>query len=179
MTNPPLEDLFQLYESQYVSDLEGRLIRIEAATLNDLERLVSVTIDGQVVKDVPKAVPATDDQGNIKRDEDGRIVPRNTTVYDAEGWRYRDTDAHFPGPDPKNPVPVLCHQNHQQPMGLCRVCCVLTEKRGAVGEKLIPACQHPLVDGMQVHTVASTVPVKVPGEMNPLPAGEFLQRTSR
>jgi hypothetical protein len=68
MTNPPVEDLFQLYESQYVSDLDGRLIRIEAATRNDLQRKVIVRIDGEDVKDVPVAVPATDDQGNIRRE---------------------------------------------------------------------------------------------------------------
>jgi Fe-S-cluster-containing hydrogenase component 2/CRP-like cAMP-binding protein len=177
MTNPPIEDLFQLYESQYVSDLEGRIIRIEAAGQNDLQTFFTVTIDGQEVKMVPKAVPATDDQGIIKRDEDGLVVPRLTTVYDAVSWRYRDTDQNFPGPDPKNPVPVLCHTNHQNPIGVCRVCSVLTEKRGVVGEKLIPACQHPLVNGMQVHTVASKVQVKAPGEKNPIPAGEYLQRT--
>jgi Fe-S-cluster-containing hydrogenase component 2/CRP-like cAMP-binding protein len=177
MNNPAAEDIFQQYESQYVSDLDGRLIRVEEATRNDLGLRFSVTIDGQVVKDVPKAVPATDDQGNIKRDEEGLVVPRLTTVYDAVRWRYRDTDANFPGPDPKNPVPVLCHQNHQTPVGVCRVCSVLTEKGGRVGEKLIPACQHPLVNGMQVHTVASTVPVKAPGERNPVPAGQYLERT--
>jgi Fe-S-cluster-containing hydrogenase component 2/CRP-like cAMP-binding protein len=172
----PVEDLFELYESQYVSDLEGRLIRIEGATQSDLQREFTVTIDGQKVTKVPKAVPATDDQGNIKR-EDGLVVPRLTTVYDAVTWRYRDTDAHFPGPDPKNPVPVLCHQNHQTPIGVCRVCSVLTVKRERVGEKLIPACQHPLVDGMEVHTVASKVPIKAPGEKQPIEAGQYLQRT--
>jgi Fe-S-cluster-containing hydrogenase component 2/CRP-like cAMP-binding protein len=177
MNNPPLEDLFQLYESQYVSDLEGRLIRVEEATRGDLQTFFTVTIDGQAVPNVPKAVPATDDQGNIKRDEEGHVVPRLTTVYDAVRWRYRDTDANFPGPDPKNPVPVLCHQNHQRPIGVCRVCSVLTVKRERVGEKLIPACQHPLVNGMEVHTVASAVPIKPPGEKSPLPAGQYLQRT--
>lgn len=183
--NAPVEDLFALYESQYVTDLDGRLIRFDAATQDDLKRLLIVTIDGQDVKDIPLAVPKTDDQGNIVRDEDGHIVPRRTTVYDAVTWRYRnDEQANFPGPDPKNPVPVLCHVNHQQPLGVCRVCSVLTLKNGRVGEKLIPACQHPLVPGrkasescMEIHTVASTVPIKAPGEPGPIEAGAYLQRT--
>ena len=90
MITPQDVDLFQQYESQYVTDLEGRLIRIEAATLDDMQKRMTVLIDGKEVKDVPKAVPATDDQGNIIRDEDGAIVPRLTTVYDAVTWRYRD-----------------------------------------------------------------------------------------
>ena len=58
-------------------------------------------------------------------------MPRLTTVYDAATWRYRDSPTpSFPGPEPKNPVPVLCHQNHQRPIGVCRVCSVLTVKKG-------------------------------------------------
>ncbi len=77
MNNPQLEDLFERYESQYVRDLDGRLIRIEKATIADMETAkLTVTIDGQRVENVPKAVPATDDQGNILRDKEGHVVPR-------------------------------------------------------------------------------------------------------
>jgi Fe-S-cluster-containing hydrogenase component 2/CRP-like cAMP-binding protein len=154
MTNTPPEDLFERYESQYVRDLEGRLIRVEAATQADLTTLYTVTIDGRRVEGVPRAVPTTDDQGNIRRDEAGLVIPRLTTVYDATTWRYRNEP---------NPIPVLCHQNHQRPVGVCRVCCVLTTRRGQPGSRLIPACQHPLVDGMEVHTVASDQPLDLPG----------------
>src|SRR5260221_13278291 len=116
MNNPAVEDIFQQYESQYVTDLDGRLIRIEAATRDDMTRLMTVKIDGEAVPNVPKAVPATDDQGNIIRDEEGHVVPRLSTVYDAISWRYRNDPRTFPAPDPKNPVPILCHQNHHRPL---------------------------------------------------------------
>jgi Fe-S-cluster-containing hydrogenase component 2/CRP-like cAMP-binding protein len=176
MIDEPLEDLFEQYESQYVSDLEGRLIHIDEATRDDMEEKYTVKIDGQQVS-VPKAVAATDAQGNPKYDTDGLVVPRLSTVYDAVALRYRDTTARFPGPNPNNPVPVLCHVNHQPPIGVCRVCSVLTAKKGRIGEKLIPACQHPLVKDMEVHTVASEEAIKPPGEKAPVPAGEFLTRT--
>jgi Fe-S-cluster-containing hydrogenase component 2/CRP-like cAMP-binding protein len=179
MNNPIEEEIFQQYESQYVTDLDGKLIRIEKATQADFNKQMTVTIDGVEIKGIPKAVPQLDDQGNIVRDEDGQTKPRLTTVYDAITFRYKDTDAHFPGPDPKNPVPVLCHQSHQRPIGVCRVCSCLTVKKGAVGEKLIPSCQHPLVDEMEVHTVASTVMVKAPGHKEPVAAGEFLSKSVR
>src|SRR6476646_8685717 len=131
MNNPAVEDIFQQYESQYVTDLDGKLIRIEKATQADFTRLMTVIIDGQEIKGIPKAVPTLDDQGNIVRDEDGQVKPRLTTVYDAVTYRYRDTDAHFPGPDPKNPVPVLCHVSHLRPIGVCRVCSCLTVKNNS------------------------------------------------
>src|SRR5262245_21279741 len=136
--NPPVqEDFFQQYESQYVTDLSGALIRVEDATRSDLQTFYALTIDGQKVANVPKAVPARDDQGNGIRDADGQVKPRLTTGYDAVTWRYReDPDANFPGPDPKNPVPVLCHQNHMRAIGVCRVCSCLTVMNGRVGEKL-------------------------------------------
>jgi Fe-S-cluster-containing hydrogenase component 2 len=178
MTNPPPEDLFERYESQYVRDLEGRLIRIEAATQADLATFVTVTIDGQRIEKVPRAVPATDDQGNILRDEDGHVVPRLTTIYDAATWRYRDIPtARFPGPEPKNPIPVLCHQNHQRPIGVCRVCSVLTTRKGVPGGRLVPGCQHPLVDGMEFHTVASLEDIELPEGKGKRQAGKHLRET--
>jgi Fe-S-cluster-containing hydrogenase component 2 len=178
MVNPPLEDLFELYESQYVRDLEGRLIRVEAATRGDLETLLTVVVDGTRLENVPKAVPATDDQGNIKRDKEGNIVPRLTTVYDAATWRYRDVQgAKFRGADPNNPIPVLCHQTHQAPLGLCRVCSVLTTRKGQPGSRLIPGCQHPLVDGMEFHTVTSMEEIEFPEGKKP--AGKKLRETIR
>jgi Fe-S-cluster-containing hydrogenase component 2 len=176
MNNPPLEDLFEQYESQYVRDMEGKLIRVEAATRADLRTLLTVTIDGQRVEKVPKAMPATDDQGNILRDKEGHIIPRLTTVYDAATWRYRNVEgARFPGPEPKNPIPVLCHQNHQKPIGVCRVCSVLTTRKGQPGGRLVPGCQHPLVDGMEFHTVASLEEINLPEGKKQ--AGKHLRET--
>src|SRR5262245_33575102 len=183
MTAPPPDDLFERYESQYVRDLEGRLIRIEAATLDDLRKPLTVTVDGRRVENVPKAVPATDDQGNILRDEDGNVKPRLTTVYDAATWRYRSPAAGA-GPSPPDagnsevfPIPILCHQHHLRPVGVCRVCSVLTTRGGQPGGRLVPACQHPLVDGMEFHTTASTAPVRLPGMPEAVPAGEFVRKT--
>ena len=175
MTPPPLDDLFERYESQYVRDLAGRLIRVEAATQRDLEKTLTVTIDGRRVEAVPKAQPATDDQGNIRRDKSGRVVPRLSTVYDAATWSNSREGVRYPGPEPRNPIPVLCHQNHVRPVGVCRVCSVLTTRKGQPGGRLIPACQHPLVDGMEVHTVASEVEVNFP--QGKRKAGEHLKET--
>jgi len=178
MSTPIQEDLFERYESQYVRDLSGRLIRVEAATLKDLESLVNLTVDGFPVKGVPKAQPSTDDQGNIRRDRDGNIIPRLTTVYDAVTYCYANQTPkrNFPGPEPNNPIPVLCHQNHLRPVGVCRVCSVLTTRGGVAGGRLIPACQHPLVDGMEVHTVASQVEITLP-QKRKAQAGSHVQET--
>lgn len=162
-------DLFERYESQYVRDLAGRLIRIEQATVKDLEETMTVTVDGNTIKDVPKAVPTTDDQGNILRDDKGNVKPRLTTVYDAATWSYSQQE-----PPKENPIPILCHQHHLRPIGVCRVCSVMTTRKGEPGSRLIPSCQHPLVDGMEVHTVNSQVPVKFPGSTEKVVAGEYV-----
>ncbi len=178
MSTPNQEDLFERYESQYVRDLTGRLIRVEAATQKDLDTLLTVSIDGHNVPGVPKARPATDDQGNIRRDKNGRIIPRLTTVYDAATYCYANQTPKktFPGPEPSNPIPVLCHQNHLTPVGVCRVCSVLTTRNGVAGGRMIPGCQHPLVDGMEIHTVASEVEIQLP-QKKTRKAGEHLQET--
>jgi Fe-S-cluster-containing hydrogenase component 2/CRP-like cAMP-binding protein len=166
-------ELFELYESQYARDLDGRLIQTEAATLQDLRTIWTVTIDGEKVN-VPKAVPATDDQGNIVRDKEGRLVPRLTTIYDAAVLRYTPAPTtEDPAPQPCNPIPILCHQQHMRPIGVCRVCSVLTVREGRPGEKLVPACQHPVVEGMEVHTVCSTATVR---GLDVQPAGKYVNK---
>lgn len=61
-------------------------------------------------------------------------VPSGTTIYDAarkNGIR----------------IPVLCHQQDQRPVGVCRVCCVDT------GERILPAaCVRSAENGMDVQT---------------------------
>lgn len=175
MSDTPAE-YSQQYESQYVTDLAGALIRVEDATRDDLKTIFTLTIDGQAVE-VPKAVPFRDDQGNVRRDASGRVEPRLSTVYDAVSLRYGETTAAgFRASERKNPVPLLCHQCHLEPVGVCRVCSCLTIKKGEVGEKLIPACQHPIVDGMEVHTIASTKAVRHPSSDEAEPAGAFIER---
>src|SRR5581483_9671610 len=173
------DELFDIYESQYARDLDGRLIRIEAATLPDLQTIFTVQVDGKEVK-VPKATPATDDQGNLLRDQEGRLVPRLTTIYDAATAVYtKPPTEEDPVPASFNPIPVLCHQPHVRPVGVCRVCSVLTSRKGEAGTRLVPACHHPVVDRMEVHTVASEVAVKFPGEVQARLAGEHVRRTVR
>jgi Fe-S-cluster-containing hydrogenase component 2/CRP-like cAMP-binding protein len=189
MNNPPVEDLFERYESQYVRDLEGRLIRIDAPTLGDLRKLLTVWVDGRKVEGVPKAVPATDDQGNILRDEKGNVKPRLTTAYDAATWRYcQPADQRksilmmtegIVDSTAKNPIPILCHQHHQRPIGVCRVCSVLTTRKGQAGARLVPSCQHPVVDGMEIHTTESTEQVQFAGQSDKVIAGHYVYNAVR
>ena len=67
---------------------------------------------------------------------DGRsvTVPEGTTIYDA---------AKQAGVD----IPVLCHNERYDPVGVCRMCVVDTG-----GRVLAAACVRPCEDGMTVHT---------------------------
>jgi CRP-like cAMP-binding protein/Fe-S-cluster-containing dehydrogenase component len=139
-------------EGLFARDFDGRLIRMDKATADDLERDLTITIDGREIT-VKKAVPATDEQGNLKKDITGRVVPRATTIYDAV--------TQLMGPAPANPIPILCHREHMDPVGVCRVCVVQIAKfkartgRVDVERKLLPACQHRVEDTMIVDTIES------------------------
>ena len=127
---------------------------MDKATAADLEEKFKITIDGHEIE-VHKAVPATDEQGNVRRDEDDRIIPRPTTIYDATCQLYQEKL------DAPNPIPTLCHREYMAPVGVCRVCVVqvsMFKKRTGkveVGRKLMPACQHRVEKTMIVDTVAS------------------------
>src|SRR5262249_22313245 len=110
-----------------------------------------------------------DAQGNLLRDPNGRLVPRLTTILDAATKLYSG----------QTPIPVLCHQEHLRPIGVCRICSVLTVKDGEVAAKLAPACQHPPVKGMEVHTRASQTLLRFPGEAEHCRAGERVDATVR
>jgi len=66
--------------------------------------------------------------------------------------------------DTVNPIPILCHMKYMDPVAVCRVCVVqigrLKRSTGAfqVDEKLLPACQHRVEEGMIVHTIGSPDP---------------------
>ena len=165
-------------EGLFVRDDDGRLIRYDAATRQQLDQDVTVTIDGEKVT-VKKAVIAVDEQGKPKLDQDGEVIPRPTTIYDAVTKRYEGTgggpaaiaraEAEAAGDDDfkrapgvsKNPIPVLCHTLYMEPVAVCRVCVVQLKrfKRSSqsfqVDPKLLPACQHRVEDGMIVDTIAS------------------------
>jgi len=142
-------------EGLFARDYEGHLVRMDRATADDLDRDVTLTIDGRKVT-VKKAVPATDDVGRLRKDDKGRVIPRATTIYDAATKLF--------GSGPANPIPLLCHREYMDPVGVCRVCVVQIAKfkertgRVDVERKLMPACQHRVEDTMIVDTVESPDP---------------------
>ena len=79
---------------------------MDKATAADLEETIKITVDGHEIE-VKKAVPATDEQGNIRRDEHGRVIPRSTTIYDAASQLYREKLARAQS-DP-HPLPPRIH----------------------------------------------------------------------
>ncbi len=148
-------------EGLFARDMNGQLIRAEQATRKDFDERITLTIDGEEIT-VPKAVPQTDSQGNIIIvDGSGRTIPRRTTIYDAALLLARKKN-------PQNPraelnIPTVCHAEHLPPVGVCRVCSVEvarlqadrkdpTKMREVAGEKLVPACVHPVEPGMIIHT---------------------------
>jgi hypothetical protein len=135
----------------FARDIDGQLVRMDKVTASDFDKRITIKVDGREVT-VPKAVPLTDAQGKILRDAEGRPIPRATTIYDATAAAYAD--------DPDgNPIPILCHQEHLEPVGVCRVCCVeiAKVKRGAMQRerKLLPACHHRVEETMEVQTIRS------------------------
>lgn len=198
-----------LEEGLFARDSDGQLLRMDKATLDELDTIVTVKIDGREIE-VPKAVPKTDSMGNILRDDNGQIIPRSTTIYDAVALAYagRSTElsavsgayrlsdvsdeiplsglsaeikaigasgefsvfgksqeffgqSNFGHSTFSNPVPILCHREHQDPVAVCRVCVVQVAKFKArtgqvsVERKLMPACQHRVEETMVVDTLAS------------------------
>ncbi len=135
----------------FARDINGQLVRMDKVTASDFDKQITIKIDGREVT-VPKAVPLTDAQGKILRDAEGRPIPRATTIYDAATKAYADDPA-------GNPIPILCHQEHMDPVGVCRVCCVeiAKVKRGAMQRerKLLPACHHRVEETMEVQTIRS------------------------
>lgn len=139
-------------EGLFSRDLNGQLVRLDAPTESDYGKTVTVQIDGQAVV-VPLAEPLKDAGGNIVQDLEGRTTPRYTTIYDAAVKLY----VKQPGDEAKIPIPTLCHQPHMAPVAVCRLCVVQVygQKRGqrAAERKLLPACQHPVKEGMEVFTM--------------------------
>jgi CRP-like cAMP-binding protein/Fe-S-cluster-containing dehydrogenase component/ferredoxin len=67
-------------------------------------------------------------------------VPQGTTVFDAA----RSNGI---------PIPTLCHQQNETPVGVCRVCVVDVEK----ARVLAASCVRPAENGMVVHTNSERV----------------------
>ena len=139
-------------EGLFARDFDGQLVRMVETTADDYDTDVSLTIDGHPVT-VKKAVPLKDSQGNIVNDAEGITVPRRTTIYDAASQLFAQQ------PDQDNPIPILCHREHMQPAGVCRVCVVelfrtVDGKRRGAGT-LAPACHQQVEEGMEVQTIES------------------------
>src|SRR5476649_1310850 len=139
-------------EGLFSRDGKGNLIRLDDPSEEDYNKIITLQIDGQTVQ-VPLATPLTDPNGNLVLDLQDRTTPRYTTIYDAAVSLYvKDV-----GDEAKIPIPVLCHQPHMKPVAVCRLCIVQIygQKRGkrAAERKLLPACQHQVVEGMEVFTM--------------------------
>src|SRR5438477_8658648 len=141
-------------EDLFSRDINGQLVRLDAPTQGDYEKQVTLQIDGQSIT-VPLAEPLKDANGNVVQDLDGQTTPRYTTIYDAATKLYGD--------EAKIPIPTLCHLPHMKPVAVCRLCVVQIygQKRGkrAAERKLLPACQHPVKDGMEGFNMNATGPV--------------------
>src|SRR5688572_11234228 len=164
-----LDQLAQRWEEEglFARDDDGQLIRYVKKTLDDYDKSVRLTIDGSEIT-VKKAVPTRDAQGNIVyADAAGRTVPRATTIYDAamQLLRRQNRERVAAGESPRvQPIPTLCHLEHLHPVGVCRVCAVgvgrwgrdrndPTARKLEFQGKLVPACVHPVEDGMVVVTL--------------------------
>jgi ferredoxin len=195
-------------EAFYARGVDGHLIRVDDATLRDMSESVDLWVDGEKVP-IWKAVPALDDQGRVRRDRDGEIVPRLATLYDAVALRYqplKDFGESVPSPGAQPPagngaalgdaaagakpdsdrsgtgpipVPTLCHQEHLSPVAVCRVCLVLVSKKHVAEGRLVPSCKTPVQAGLEVHTSASHEEVTFSGRPKPVKAGEFVSRAVR
>lgn len=138
-------------EALFARDIDGQLIRAADATLNDLVQDVRITIDGQSVV-VKKAVPLRNSQGVVVVNDRGEPIPRPTTIYDAV------TQLYVKSVDDVHPVPILCHREHLNPVGVCRVCLVEIEERrksGRVKRDLVSSCTYHVKEGMIITTLAS------------------------
>ena len=102
--------------------------------------LIQLTIDGQEVA-VPPTKRAYDPL-------DKKHIDIPTTIYDAAIALSEKTRK-------PNPIPILCHREHINPVAVCRVCVV------DVGPgRLTPACYRPVEPNMKVKTAATSEAVR-------------------
>src|SRR5260221_7180688 len=136
-------------ESLFSRNVNGDLIRVEPAQQRDYDRKVSLVIDGHLVT-VQLAMPLTDSQGTVIRDKEGKTTPRYTSLYDAA----REAARIHPGY--RNEIPILCHQEHMNPVAVCRICMVEVRGKERRENGLVPACQFRVKEGLDVHTHQSS-----------------------
>ncbi|MEX2138859.1 MAG: cyclic nucleotide-binding domain-containing protein [Pirellulales bacterium] len=59
----------------------------------------------------------------------------------------------------ETPIPILCHQEHMKPIGVCRACLVEVTTTTADGRKkteLAPACYLPVANNIEVNTLITS-----------------------
>jgi ferredoxin len=182
------EELGWLNEGLFVRDMEGRLIRYDEPTREAFEKKVTATIDGHVIevrKAVPltdeMGKPLLDYAGQViprattVYDAVSQLYERLAGGQSASDLQTaQPVDAPAPAQDEQefkraagdktNPIPVLCHMTYMQPVAVCRVCVVqIARLKRSVGkivvdDKLLPACQHRVEDGMIIDTIESPKP---------------------
>jgi Fe-S-cluster-containing hydrogenase component 2/CRP-like cAMP-binding protein len=140
-------------ESLFARGDDDALMKYVKPTQQQFKEMVKLTIDGEFIE-VPKAKPATDAQGNLRKGPDGLPIPRATTIYDAAVALVEQ--GKLTADDLSRRIPILCHQQHLDPVAMCRMCSVHISniKRGkfTAGRKLVPACQHRVEEKMAVLT---------------------------
>ena len=151
-------------DAEYSRDFDGRLVRMDKVTADDLNRDVVIKIDGREIA-VKAAKPATDSVGNFLRDSDNRLIPRPTTVYDAACQGFVTGSVMRMEDLVENPIPVLCHTQYMDPVAVCRLCVVevsQADRRGnrRTERKLFPACQLRVKETMEVSTRATSEKVR-------------------
>ena len=98
------------------------------------------------------AEPAAAKVATVSVTIDGRElqVPEGTTIWTA---------AKTAGID----IPVLCHDERYDPVGVCRLCVVDTG-----GRVYAAACVRPCEDGMQVTTTSEEIETRSSGATRPI-----------
>lgn len=102
---------------------------------------IKLTIDGQEI-----AVPATKTAYDPQYKKNVEIP---TTIYDAAAALAEKTGQ-------RNPIPILCHREHVNPVAVCRLC-VVEDRPGA---KLTAACHRAVENGMAVKTAETSERVR-------------------
>jgi CRP-like cAMP-binding protein/Fe-S-cluster-containing hydrogenase component 2 len=106
-----------------------------------MSETVTLKIDGVAVT-VPKTKTAYDPQFK-------KHVEVPTTLYDAAMTLAEQTGK-------PNPIPILCHREHVNPVAVCRLC-VVQDRPGA---KLTPACHRAVDNNMDVQTAETNTRVR-------------------
>ena len=102
--------IFDEAESLFARDDNDEIVRRERATAEQFKQEVSLKIDGVDVQTPPRpCVSATDFLGNERRDTDGNVIPRSTTIYDYVASKLGMDSTLL-----NDCIPILCHREHPQ-----------------------------------------------------------------